>query len=72
MAYGGSQARGQAVAADLHHSHGGSKLCLQPTPAHTNGKSLTHRGRPGIKPATLWFLVGFISAVPQWDLCYYS
>ena len=24
--------------------------------------------RPGIKPATSWFLVGFVSAVPQWEL----
>ena len=24
--------------------------------------------RPGIKPTTLWFLVGFVSAVPQWEL----
>ena len=36
MAYGSSQARGQAgaTAADLHHSYSNlrSKLCLQPTP----------------------------------------
>ena len=24
--------------------------------------------RPGIEPATSWFLVGFISAAPQWEL----
>ena len=36
--------------------------------AHGNARSLTHRAMPGIEPATLWFLVGFISAVPQWEL----
>ena len=24
--------------------------------------------KPGIKPATSWFLVGFVSAVPHWEL----
>ena len=24
--------------------------------------------RPGIEPPTSWFLVGFISAAPQWEL----
>ena len=24
--------------------------------------------RPGIQPATSWFLVGFVSAVPGWEL----
>ena len=64
MAYGGSQSRGtiRAVATGLHQSHSnvGSKPCLQPTPtAHGNARSLTHWVRPGIKPATSWFLVGF-------------
>ena len=27
-----------------------------------------HCLRPGIKPASSWILVGFISAVPQWEL----
>ena len=56
-AYGGSQARGLigAVATDLHHSH-------------SNAKSLTHWLRPGIEPATSWFLVGFVSAVPWREL----
>ena len=67
-AYGGSQARGLtgAVAAGLHHSHShsntGSKPRLQPTPrAHSNARSLAHWARPGIKPTTSWFLVGFIN-----------
>ena len=38
------------------------------TTAHGNTRSLTHWARPGIKPATSWFLVGFISAAPQWEL----
>ena len=37
-----------AVAAGLHHSHG-------------NAGSLTHGARPGIEPATSWFLVGFVN-----------
>ena len=55
--YGSSQARGliRALAAGLQHSH-------------YNAGSLTHWGRPGIEPATSWFLVGFISAAPWWEL----
>ena len=53
MAYGGSQARGRigATAAGLHHGH-------------SHARSSTHSARPGIKPATSRFLVGFISATP--------
>ena len=29
---------------------------------------LHHSSRPGVEPATSWFLVGFISAVPRWEL----
>ena len=36
--------------------------------AHGNAGSLTHWVRPGIEPATSWFLVGFISAALQWEL----
>ena len=52
-AFGGSQARGliRAVAAGLHHSH-------------SNAGSLTHGAKPGIEPATSWFLVGFVSTAP--------
>ena len=35
------------------------------TTAHSNTGSLTHWTRPGIEPATLWFLVGFISTAPH-------
>ena len=38
------------------------------TTAHGNAGSLTHWARPGIEPATSWFLVRFVSAVPQWEL----
>ena len=56
-AYGGSQASGLigAVADGLHHSH-------------SNAGSLTHGARPGIEPSTSWFLVGFVSTVPRWEL----
>ena len=69
-AYRGSKARGLigAVAAGLHHIHSnvGSALSLQPTTtAHGNVISLTHWARPGIKPATSWFLVGFTN---HWDM----
>ena len=64
MAYGGSQARSpiEATAAGLHHSHSnlGSELCLQPT-ACGNARSLTHRVRPEIEPASSWILVKFIN-----------
>ena len=38
------------------------------TTAHSNARSLTHQARPGLEPATSWFLVGFVSAAPQWEL----
>ena len=38
------------------------------TTAHA--RSLTHWVRPGIGPATSWFLVGFVSAAPQWELLF--
>ena len=28
---------------------------------HGNARSLTHRARPGIEPATSWFLVGLVN-----------
>ena len=69
MAYGGSQARGLigAVAAGLHHSHSNtrSEPHLQTyTTGHSSAGSSTNWARPGIKPATPWFLLRFISAVP--------
>ena len=38
------------------------------TTAHGTTGSLTHWARPRIEPATLWFLVRFISAVPWQEL----
>ena len=38
------------------------------TRAHSNTGSLTHWVRPGIEPATSWFLVGFVSTAPQQEL----
>ena len=38
------------------------------TPAPGNTWSLTHWARPGIESATLWFLVGFVSAAPWQEL----
>ena len=57
VAYGGSQAKGpiRAAAAGLH-------------PSHSNAGSLTHWVRPGIKPASSWILVGFLTAGPQREL----
>ena len=57
VAYGRSQARGPigAAAAGLHRNL-------------SNTRSLTHWARTGIEPSTSWFLVGFISAVPRWEL----
>ena len=70
-AYGGSQARGpiRAVAAGLYHSHSnvGSESATYTT-AQGNAGSLTHWVRPGIKPETSWFLVRFVSSVPQKEL----
>ena len=40
------------------------------TIAHSNARSPTHWERPGIKPATSWILVGFVSDAPQWELPY--
>ena len=48
--------QGPSCICDLHHT------------AHDNAGSLTHRTRPEIKPATSWFLDGFVSAVPRWEL----
>ena len=38
------------------------------TTAHGNAGSLTHWARSGITPATSWFLVRFVSTVPQQEL----
>ena len=74
-AYGGSWARGQigAATARLCHSHNSARPepCLRVatyTTAHSNAGSLTHLARPGIKPASSWILVRFLSTEPWWEL----
>ena len=72
-AYGGSQARGRtrATAVGLLHSHSymWSETRLQlNTTAHGNTESWTHWARPGIEPATSWFLNRFISTAPRQEL----
>ena len=38
------------------------------TTAHGNARPLTQWARPGIEPATSWFLVEFVSPAPQGEL----
>ena len=40
--------------------------------AHSNVRSLNRWARPGIKPVSLWILVRFVFAEPQWELQYYT
>ena len=47
-----------------------SELCLTYTTAHGNTGSLTHWVRPGIRPASSWTLVGFVTAELQWELLF--
>ena len=76
-ACGRSQARDLigAVAAGLRQSHSNtrSEAHLWPKPQLTarNARSLTHWARPGIEPPPSWFLVGFVSAVPRWQLLFF-
>ena len=63
-AYRGSQARGPAGAAAASHSHrhkqhGIWATFASYTTAHSHAWSLIHWARPGIKPVSLWMLVGF-------------
>ena len=75
-AYGNSQARSQirAIAAGLHLSYcnGIWAASATYTTAQGNAGSPTHWVTPGIKPASLWILVGFISAAPQQELPHLS
>ena len=49
-------------------THGIRAASATYTTAHGNAGSLTHGLRPGIEPASSWFLVRFISAEPWWEL----
>ena len=68
MAYGGSQARSliSATVVVLHHSHSnaGSEPHLQPIPQLMTMPDPSPRDWT----ATSWFPVGFISAMPWWEL----
>ena len=70
-AYGGSQARdlirATAVSLQCSHSNARSQSANHPT-AHSNARSLTNWGRPGIEPTISWFLVRFVPAVPWLEL----
>ena len=72
-AYGSPQARGGIRAADLHqrHSNARSEPCLWPPPKlMAMLDPLTHWARPGIKSASPWILVGFLTPEPWQDyLC---
>ena len=64
-AYGGSQARGQIRATPQPQQHQIRAESVTHITAHGNVRSFTHWTRPGIEPTNSWFLIGFISAVPQ-------
>ena len=56
-------------------AYGGSRLGVKSelqlptyTTAHGNARTLTHGSRPGMEPATSWFLVRFVFAAPWWEL----
>ena len=65
VACGGSQARGliscshRPVPEPQQHQIQAAPATY--TTAHSNTGSLTHWARPGIKPATAWFLVRFVN-----------
>ena len=71
-ACGGSQARGliRAVATGLHQSHSNADLSRICNLHHSSRQRwmLNPLSEPGIQPATLWFLVGFVSTVPWCEL----
>ena len=68
MPFGDSQVRGGigATASTICHHH--SNTSVRYTTAQDNARSLTHWGRPGIKPTTSWFLVRLFSTMPWWEL----
>ena len=45
----------------IPQQHGIRAASATHTTAHSNAGSSTHQARPGIEPATSWFLVGFIN-----------
>ena len=65
---GGHTASGLCHSHSHSHSHAGSELHLRPTPQLMATLYLWPSARSGIKPASSWILVGFISAAPQREL----
>ena len=66
VARGSSWARSEigAAATGLHHSHSNIRPepLLRPTPQlSATPDPLTHWARPGMKPTSLWILVGFLT-----------
>ena len=73
-AYGSYQPRGwiRAAAASLHTPQpqqcGIRAISANYTTAQVNAGSLTNWVGPGVKPASLWILVEFVTTEPQWKL----
>ena len=67
-ANGISQARGLIRATPQPQQRGIRAVSSTYTTAHGKAGSLTNWARPGIESTTSWFLVGFISAAPIWEL----
>ena len=72
MAYGSSQARGwlEAIVAGLTNTPRPQQRWIRAasetyTTVHGNARFLTHWVRPGIKPASSWTLVTFVTTEPQ-------
>ena len=77
VAYGGSQARGpiRATTANIwptpqpqQHQIWTASANQAASVAHGNARSLAHWARPGIEPATSWFLAGFIFTAPRKEI----
>ena len=56
VAYGSPQTRGWIAAMATSQRH-----------SHSNARSLTHWGRPGIEPASSQIPVGFVTTEPWWE-----
>ena len=72
-AYGSSQARGlnwnfSCLPTPEPQQCGTQATSATYTIAHGNTGSPTHWARPGIKPASSWIRVGFVTTEPQWEL----
>ena len=72
-AYGRSQARGRIGAASCRPTPQPQQCQIRAasatySTAHGNARSLTHRARPGMEPASSWILVGFVTTEPGQDL----